>query len=209
MKEIIFYRSESTDEWEEIEENINKKTSTVNWNIPDEIWVDLEEEQEYQIDFKITDTAGNSDEETATIINTKNESKTYLDLSEFSALQTDDKFLISLGNIDGIIVDSAELYYRYSEKSDDFEDKNWTQFGETLTKAPYEWDFNSPNGNGYYKFYTKVTDTQGKTYVSSSEEVNVAVFPIVESILFFVLVVISIIISLFLKSYLKRRKETL
>ncbi len=205
----ISYRTESTDAWEEIEENINKKTKTVNWNIPDEIWVDLEEEQEYQIDFKVTDKAGNFDEQTATIIKTKNESKTYLDLSEFSALQTDDKFLISLENIDGIIVDNAELYYRYSEKRDDFKDKNWTQFGETLTQAPYEWEFNSPNGNGYYKFYTKVKDTQGKTYVSSSEEVNIAVFPIVESILFFVLVFISIIISLFVKTYLKSRKETL
>ncbi len=205
----FFYRTDSSDEWELIEENIDKKTQDINWEIPDDIWVDLEPDQEYQISFKVTDAVGNFDEETATIIKSKNASKSYLDLSEFSSLQTDDKFLIKLENIDGIDVDTVELYYKFSENKDDFEDEEWSQFGEILTQTPYEWEFNSPNGNGYYKFYTKVIDSQGKTYVSNGETVNVTVFPLFQSILFFLLVIISIIISLYVISYLKKRKEIL
>ncbi len=199
-------------DWTLIKEDINEDTDTVQWTVPDDIWVDLEKGKEYIVYFKITDLAGNefeTDESlAAVIIKNLNASHSYLDLSEFSEFQTDDKFEIKTKNLDKIDVNSIKLFYKYSN-DDKTWDENWTQFDETLTEGPFKWEFNSPNGNGYYKFYTLIEDISGKTYVSESGKVNVSQFPIIESIIFFVLLAIAIIISSLITIMIKKKKEGL
>ncbi len=55
-------------------------------------------------------------------------------------------------------VKEVTLYYRYS--SDNFSWTSWKSFG-TDVSPPWRWNFNAPNGDGYYEFYTKAKDLAG------------------------------------------------
>ena len=57
-------------------------------------------------------------------------------------------------------VEEVSLYYRYS--SDNSSWGSWTVFGSD-TSPPWEWTFDFPDGDGYYRFLTIATDTAGNT----------------------------------------------
>ncbi|MEW6069585.1 MAG: fibronectin type III domain-containing protein [Candidatus Thermoplasmatota archaeon] len=52
-------------------------------------------------------------------------------------------------------IKSVRLYYRYSTDNSSW--GSWTLFGVDTT-SPYEWSFASPNGDGYYQFYSIAID---------------------------------------------------
>lgn len=55
-------------------------------------------------------------------------------------------------------VASVELFYRYSNDNSTWSD--WTSFKKD-SEAPWEWSFDSPDGDGYYEFYSIATDNAG------------------------------------------------
>ncbi len=58
---------------------------------------------------------------------------------------------------DGSGVKDVKLYYSFSSTLP-YTWSSYTPFGSTDTTTPYQWNFNWPNGNGYYKFYSIATD---------------------------------------------------
>jgi hypothetical protein len=50
-------------------------------------------------------------------------------------------------------IESLDLYYRYSENNESWDD--WTYFDTDVNKSDgWSWEFNSPNGTGNYQFYS-------------------------------------------------------
>ncbi len=61
---------------------------------------------------------------------------------------------------DSLAVSAVQLWYRYS--ADNITWGGWTMLAFD-TAAPWQWDFNSPDGAGYYEFYTIAIDGAGNT----------------------------------------------
>ena len=57
-------------------------------------------------------------------------------------------------------VENVTLYYRYSEDNETW--GNWTEFG-TDHESPWFWEHDSPEGDGYYEFYTLARDAGNNT----------------------------------------------
>ena len=67
---------------------------------------------------------------------------------------------------DNYHIANVTLWYRYS--NDNATWGSWTYFGKDAT-PPYSWNFNFPNGEGYYEFYTIANDTAGNTEAAPSQ----------------------------------------
>ena len=207
----LFFQLDSDEYWELIDD-FDTNSTEIDWILPAEKWVDWEELEEHYIYFRLTDEAGNElitdPSNSPMVTREENSSKAYIDLSDFSELQLDKEFEISAKNIEEIDIVSAKLFYKFSEDKDKFPE-NWTQFGETLDSDPYTWNFNSPNGNGYYKLFMLFEDSEGLPYTSKPEIVNVAVFPLYETVLFLLLVFVSIIVSMIIIKKINKKKHSL
>ena len=53
-------------------------------------------------------------------------------------------------------VQEVFFYYRYSDDNTTWTD--WMLYGENKIASPYTWQFTSPNGTGYYEFYSQAVD---------------------------------------------------
>jgi hypothetical protein len=68
---------------------------------------------------------------------------------------------ITATSLDDLIgTENVELWYRNS--TDNLTWSSWMQFGID-TAAPWSWDFNFPDGDGYYEFYSIANDSLGNS----------------------------------------------
>jgi parallel beta-helix repeat protein len=73
--------------------------------------------------------------------------------------QTSTSFTVTVTSSDALSgVTRVALWYRYS--SDNSSWGSWTWF-DNDTASPWSWTFTSPNGNGYYQFYSRARDNAG------------------------------------------------
>ena len=63
-------------------------------------------------------------------------------------------------------VNYVKLFYRYSP--DNFSWSPWLLYG--LADETYQWNFNAPNGSGYYQFYSIACDNVGNEESKSQED---------------------------------------
>jgi uncharacterized membrane protein len=74
-----------------------------------------------------------------------------------------------------------ELYYRYSTNNQTW--SSWTSLTPD-TMQPWSWQFDLPNGEGYYEFYTQASDLVGNTESKSQPEIMCAydgTFPVADA----------------------------
>lgn len=206
----VYYRPHSEAEWTEIDSNIGGKTYSDTWSVPEDYWVDIDPNEGHYIFFNVTDICGNeliTDEDNSPyIIKDENITDFYVDLSDFAEMQWDDKFTITATVPDDIEVESVTLFYRFSADSDDFTDVEWKEYGEK-TSEPYEWEFVASDGNGYYEFYTKTTNTEGSSFSSPVESVKVSLLPTSSATLMIILALLLVIITVFVLIKMKKKKE--
>jgi hypothetical protein len=205
--EKIEYMLNFNTNWTLIKDNINSESYTDEWNIAQDDWDYMAEKEEYILYFKLTDLCGNqyttSNDEALTIIKDLTTSRSYLDLSDFKDFHLDDKFIVATNLHDETNITKMALYYKYS--SDNEEWSEWKQYGKTLTESPFEWKFTADEGSGYYNFYTKTWDS-GMVGESDPESINVALFPMTQTIIMVLLVVILLIATTFLLVKMKKEK---
>lgn len=68
-------------------------------------------------------------------------------------------------------LNDVELFYRYSLNNRTW--SSWTSIGSALS-TPWEWEFNLPEGEGYYQFYTQATDNACNSESGTSVEIRCA-----------------------------------
>jgi hypothetical protein len=207
--EKLEFRFEAETTWETIETEINDTDYSIDWVLPSDYWHEMYEDVEYYIFFRITDSVGNEKETTYsnTLIVIKNENATQpnLDLSDFSEFQWNDKFTITASLPDELDITKIALYYRYSEDEEKWSD--WELFGKNQTKEPYKWTFTAEYGNGYYEFRIKTTLASGAVITTTSETVNVTVFPLILLIEALILIFIFLIVTILLIKKIKTKKK--
>ncbi len=186
-------------EWTEInEEELDLQSYTPTWNLTEEQWNQMQEDVTYYIYFKLTDYLGNtyttpSQSQALELVKDLSTDSTFVpDLSSFDTWQWNNEYLIKV-NINQTNVSLMQLWYQYSKDNDSW--SNWTQFGENITDAPYEWVFTPPNDSGYYRFKTTVVTPQGITDYINEDIIYITTFPIIELVIMSVLIIILFIIS--------------
>jgi hypothetical protein len=207
----VEYRPYFETEWIDIKSDINAKSYKATWTVSSAFWEQMEEGETNYLYFRLTDSLGNM-KIIDDIINafpiTKDISEPIVDL-DIPNLEAewswDDTFNISAfaDDINGSGIEFVELYYRYSEDNETW--NNWTTYEEPLTSTPFEWKFRADEGNGYYEFYIRAEDEAGNVAISPIFTTGVNLFPL----LFVVSMVILVIALLFFTTilYLVWRKK--
>ena len=105
----------------------------------------------------ITITIDTSDGEHIVIGPTKTNGVTVVDntLPMSHVIEANSQNVTAEAYDDETMVENVTLWYRFSEDNETW--GNWTEFG-TDYEFPWSWDHNSPEGDGYYQFYTVARD---------------------------------------------------
>jgi hypothetical protein len=210
--DTIQYRPNFTATWTTIATAINTSTYNTPWNLLSEYWNQMEEGVVYYLYFKINDTLGNirfiTDDADALIIRKDVSIPTAIvniPASETKQILVEN-FTVSANVSDqqGSGIKDVSLFYRYSGDQSNW--SGWTMYGTTLYSAPYKWEFNARNGDGYYEFKINVTDNAGNEAESAVFTSAVTMFPLTLSIVLISLVVVLLFLCALL--YLKWRKKT-
>lgn len=204
----MYYRLDDETDWVQVSDDISgKKTANVQWTLDDAEWADFTEDEEHYIYFKVEDASGNiyetAKDNTLKVRKDENISQLYVDLTDFSSWKIGDTYTVRASIPSDISVGTAKLFYQYSE-----DNKNWTetkQVGDNVTSSPFEWSFTASHGNGYYKFYTKITDVSGAEYTSDSDVINLTIMPITSLALLVLIAVVFILFTIFI--IMKLRKQ--
>jgi len=207
----VYYRIDSELTWNIIKSDINKENASIRWTFPKEYWTEMKEDEEHTIYFKVTDLCGNEYASTASespvIKKNENVSTRYLDISSFSDFHWDNTFLITTQNIpDDIDIKRVILLYQYSKDNETWPE-NWTEYDEDITEAPYEWEFIPPEDDGYYRFSLEIEDAEGYRYLSSVEQVKIAMFPVLEAVLFITLFILLLITAIYILGKFRAKKK--
>lgn len=192
-------------EWQNLSDDINKPGYTDILSLS-EYWDDLEDGKIYYVYFRLVDIAGNvyetgKNSDAIKVTKDTEAGISYVDTSDF-ADQFDDKFTITVSIPDEDDIDTVTLYYRYSEDNETWDE--WSQYGETLSGSPFEWNFTAENGDGYYKFKSAVKDVAGNVQESATESVKVSIFPMME--VGIIIVIIACILIAGAVLIIRRRK---
>jgi len=201
----LYYKLDSATTFASIELGINQKTYETKWTMPEADWAEILDGESHDIYFKITDSVGNDLTTTTTITRDNEISNIYVDLSDFSDWNWEDKFTITAQIAEDITVDQAQLFYSYSE-----DNQTWTEYkqvGESLTDSPFSWEFTATNGSGHYKFYTKIIDTSGVVYTSSAETINLTLIPTHHVILVIFLGMLLILATIYVIRKTRKEKQ--
>ncbi|UCF12203.1 MAG: PQQ-binding-like beta-propeller repeat protein [Thermoplasmatales archaeon] len=201
LLDTIEYRPNFETIWTTIAQNISEKSYDAEWELPQIYWDQMEEGEEYYLYFWVNDSLGNLN-----IIKDPNEALTIVkDISlpninlEIPHLEAEwsweDTFNISAFADDrnGSGIKSVELFYRYSE--DNITWSNWTLYKDKLTSAPFEWEFEAEEGNGYYEFYLRAEDAAGNIAESGVFSTGLNIFPLIYVAAMVVLVIALLIIT--------------
>ncbi|MFH1101661.1 MAG: PQQ-binding-like beta-propeller repeat protein [Methanobacteriota archaeon] len=208
--DTIEYHLQGEATWKSIASEVNQATYNTPWMLGLAEWDALSEGTAYELYFKISDICGNTytstqstaleirKDTTAPIVN--------LDISEFTTLQLDNTFNLtaSISDNNGSGVKQIQLYYRYSEDNDSWTD--WEKLGDTLTAAPFTWEFTAEEGNGQYQFKLIAEDkARNQDVVITS--VGVSLFPLMLFIVLLVLFVLFVVLALFRLRRWKKQKS--
>ena len=206
-----------TREWIKInDDDINSKNYTGNWNLTQDDWNYMMEEESYYMYFRLIDSLGNqyitpSTSEAVKIIKDFDINETTPhdpDLSDFEEWHWDNVFTISV-NITGEDITNLQLHYSYS--ADNITWNEWKQYGGNQTASPFIWNFTAEAGSGYYMFKTVVWDTSGNVTTSQVKYVGVTLFPTIPIIIMIPLAVILILVTAFalgFKPFKLKKKKT-
>jgi len=206
-----------TNEWIKInDEDINKKSYTGNWNLTQDDWNYMVEEESYYMYFRLIDSLGNqyvtaSASEAVKIIKDFDIDETIpydLNLSDFQEWHWDNVFTISVNVTGEDNVTNLQLQYSYS--ADNITWSEWEKYEDNQTVPPFIWNFTAEAGSGYYRFKTVVWDTSGNVAISQVKSVSVTLFPMIPIIIIMPLAVILILVTAFTLGFrpfkLKRKK---
>jgi hypothetical protein len=204
-------------EWTKINDgDINSKNYVGNWNLTQDDWDYIIEEESYYMYFRLIDSLGNqyitpSASEAVKIIKDFDINETTPhdpDVSDFQEWHWDNVFTISVNVNDEDKVTSLQL--QYSHSADNKTWAEWKQYGDNITTSPFEWNFIAKEGSGYYKFKTVVWGTSGNATTSQVKYVGVTLFPTIPIIIMIPLAVILILVTALALGFkpfsLKKRK---
>jgi outer membrane protein assembly factor BamB len=202
-------------EWTKINDgDINSKSYAGNWNLTQDDWDYMIEEESYYMFFRLTDSLENqnitpSADEAMKIIKDLNRSTPPdPDLSDFEEWHWDNVFTVSV-DITGENITNLQLHYSYSADNKTWTE--WNQYGDNITTSPFEWNFIAKEGSGYYMFKTVVWDTSGNVATSQVKSVSVTLFPTIPIIIMMPLAVILILVTTFVlgfKPFKLKKKKT-
>jgi len=202
----VEYRAGFSANWTMVNsEDINAKTYNATIILSEE-WDKLVDDTTYNLFFRLTDFAGNQNTTLpqATLkflIDTIPPGvEVKLDLSDFNDIGQEN-YKISATIPDNEQIANVTLHYSYSADGSDF--GPFKQYGEDLTEGPYEWEFTTEKGSGYYKFYVKVWDAAGNYNISPEKEVKLTEVPYISFIVLILLFIVLIIVSFTILKKLK------
>jgi putative pyrroloquinoline-quinone binding quinoprotein len=203
---------DGTNQWTKINDQaINEEIYTPHWNITSSQWNQIEEDTNYYIFFKVTDALGNvyetqSNSQAMIIIkNFHNVSRYKPDLSDFDSWQWNNEYIIRVQVNDSDLISDMRLWYSHSDN--DSSEYTWKQYGENLSNSNFEWKFIPEDGDGYYSFYIEVLDAQGLKYTSEIQTIHISLFPMMELIIFCVLVVILFFVTILIFTQIRKSKK--
>ena len=199
-------------DWITIADNIDEREYIANWTLSQNDWDRMLEDVLYTMFFRITDICGNvyetpTDIEALNLV--KNElpqatSNVTLELSKFDEGGWDESFTITAVLPFDMEYELVSLKYQYSSDNNKF--SNWKKYGDELSDAPFEWDFNAKDGDGYYKFKVTIYN-KGQIVESYPISVNIAEFPTILLIVVIVLFFLIFVFTLISMKKMKRRKK--
>ncbi|VVB62379.1 Outer membrane protein assembly factor BamB [uncultured archaeon] len=180
--DTIQYHPNFDTSWTTIATGINKSTYDKSWSLKDEYWNQINEGEFYTLFFKINDTLGN------TLLLTNNSQAITFgkDTSapngtiKIPALENETSLSYNFTVVGEDVIDQGgsgikevSLYYRFSEDNSNW--SSWTQYGDTLSSSPYEWEYTAQEKDGYYDFKINIVDVAGNT--RETEILHTSIFP--------------------------------
>ncbi len=196
-------------DWTTIKEDVGGKTYEKTWTLTQDDWDSMIEDKSYYIYFKITDIAGNiyeteSQLDALEIVKdiTPPVANVYFDLPDFEG-GWDDKFTIRAYISEDIEFDYVVLEYSFS--SDNKKWTDWEQYGDLINETPYEWEFEASDGNGYYKFKTKLYDSAGNYIESSEKTVSITIFPTMLLSIMIILAIILFLVAIYVLMKIRKK----
>ena len=205
MLESIQYRLQSETTWSNIKDGIDDKSFKIDWILAENKWASWNEGTSQYIFFKVKDFCGNeynTTEQNSPLIEKINMNDFNIDLSDFNRWNWGDTFTITPKIPDYLNVSQVQIFYSFSKNK-----KNWTdykQYDGNLTVYPYTWQFVAVEGNGYYKFYTKVTTLDGDLYTTPEQIITATILP---AGLFAVLLILTTILILITATVIYKIKQ--
>lgn len=207
----IQYRPNFDTDWITIAQHVNQSSYTAHWNLSQDDWDRMQNNQTYYLYFRVNDTLGN----TLTLTDPTKALKLSRDTDKPTIIieaptnetfhNTNEHFNITARASDlGSGIESVELLYRYSPDNINWTGE-WVQYGENLTSPPYTWDFGPGEGEGYYQFQIVAVDHAGNKAESGVISAGIQTFPIEWLAILGVLVAILVIISIVLLVRLRKR----
>lgn len=211
LLESVEYRVGGETDWYPIAnaEDIDGKTYTTEWTVPEGVWATWYEDGEYFIFFRITDHVGNIVESdtsnTPKITKNQNITDLFVDLSDFEAWQWDDTYKVSASIPDYMDVEQITLFYGYSQDNKVID--HFAQYGENLTDGPFEWDFKATNGSGYYSFYIRIEQSNGRVTTTEPETINVTLLPITFILILVLFAILFLLVTVTVLAKMKKKKN--
>jgi outer membrane protein assembly factor BamB len=207
----VEYRLNFRGDWIKInKEDINSNMYTGEWSLNESDWEYMENDKIYFIYFRITDMAGNQYQTTEDIDALALSKDTIppgtnvdLDLSDLEGGGWKEKYTITAYIPYDEDIDYVTLEYRYSNDNDKW--SNWKQYGGSLNRSVYEWEFNAEDGSGYYEFKVKLWDYAGNYVESIPEKVSLTLIGINQIILMIALFVILLFFTKFISVKMSKK----
>lgn len=216
LLDTIQYRPNFETLWTTIASGVNASTYNTDavgrsWVLKQEYWDVMIEDEVYYLYLRINDTLGNTllvtDKDDAIIIR-KDVSPPVIDIvpSVETEWTWENNFTISGSGTDrnGSGIREAFLYYRFSEDKSTW--SSWTVYGDVLDSAPYEWQFQAAEGDGYYEVKINVIDYAGNLKESDVFSVAIAAFPTTLAFVLIGLVVLVVCLSLLIYGKWRKKK---
>jgi hypothetical protein len=209
----VEYRLNFRSEWNKLnDQDIESRTYTGEWTLNESDWEYMDNDVIYFIYFRITDMAGNQyqtsvDTEALALIKDTIPpgTKVDLDLSDLEGGGWKEKYTITAYLPYDEDIDYVTLEYRYSPDDDKW--SNWKQYGGSLNRSVYEWDFTADDGSGYYEFKIKVWDYAGNYVESIPEKVSLTLLRTSQIILMVALFVILIIFTRIISLKMNKKRQ--
>ncbi len=209
----VEYRLSFRGEWIKInDEDINNSAYTGEWTLKESDWEYMEDDNIYFIYFRITDAAGNqyqtiTDNDALAIIKDTIPpgTKVDLDLSDLEGGGWKDEYIITAYIPYDEDIDYATLEYRYSPDNDKW--SNWKQYGKSLNRSVYEWQFSAEEGSGYYEFKVIVWDYAGNYVESIPGKVSLTLLQTNQLILMIALFISLIVFTRYITIKMIKKKD--
>jgi len=199
LLDTILYRPNFETEWTEIASDVNKSSYDSNWDLESKYWDMMDDGKEYILEFLISDSLGNTleilDDDGYKIFKDADEPKVDVEVPSIDTEWSfEDTFIIkAFASDDQGDIKSVELFYRYS-KDGNF-NGTWISYG-ILTSAPFEWEFEAEEGNGYYEFKVVAEDLAGNVAESKIFSTGINIFPLASVVAMIILAAVLILITI-------------